>query len=186
MVQLYCKQLNLDEQSSKIEFQLRRVGYLGARLDALCGRLAPLPSWAGRRERERAAAATAVRAFAEEERAPGMEAALRRLEGAAGALGRADRSLAAVPGAVLGRRRALFAQTAGALETQLGALRAPDCGPWLSQLAALGARLDRLETRLRALPPRLGRLRQSSLATDALALFVRQFSGALCMDMVER
>ena len=136
---------------------------MGARLDALCGRLAPLPSWAGRRERERAAAATVVWAFAEEERAPGMEAALRRLEGAAGALGRADRCLAAVPGAVLGRRRALFAQTAGALETQLGALRAPDCGPWLSQLAALGTRLDRLETRLRALPPRLGRLKRYNI-----------------------
>ena len=99
-----------------------------------------------------------MRAFAAEEKMPGMERALRRLEGAVGSLGRADEALTAVPGAVLGRRRALFAQTAGALEAQLGALRVPDCGPWLARLAALGARLDRAEARLRALPPRLGRL----------------------------
>ena len=146
---------------------------LNSRLDGLSARLRPLAGWAARREAERAETAAAVRAFAGEERAPGLGPALRRLEEAAGALGRADRGLAAVPAAVLGRRRALFAQTAGALEAQLGALRAPDCGPWLSRLAALGARLDRLEARLRVLPPRLGLFRRSNLATDALVVFVQ-------------
>ena len=149
-----------------METQTKRIEMLNARLDAVSRRLPAVASWAARRERERAETIRAGRAFAAEERTAGLALALRRLEETGAALDRADRTAGALPGALEGRRRGLLARTAGVLETGLGALRTPDCGPWLASLAALGARLDRMESRLRALPPRLGRLRRYTVVDN--------------------
>ena len=154
---------------------MKRIDMLNARLGELGERLPRVEAWAAGRERERARAAAVVRAFAAEEHGAGLEAALGRAETTAASLRQTEQTLAAVPGAAEGRRRAQLAQVARTVGGQLLALRPPDCGPWLARLAALGARVDRAETALRALPAPLALLQRYARAKDSITQIIKSF-----------